>query len=140
MTFLNMIYLIPGSIFRQGEQPDRVAGECDSEHQARPKVYQELAPTHTSCHTDTGIKTLTARGLCAQGSCDTRPTFTSMGLVGLRQRDGCDSVSASEGMSVVHTGRGTVRPVIHTAMGAVPVVGHCTVQSEIEQGACFEEI
>ena len=63
-----------------------------------------------------------------------------MGLVGLRQRDGCDSVSASEGMSVVHTGRGTVMPVVHTVMGAVPVVGHCTVQSEIEQGACFEEI
>ena len=63
-----------------------------------------------------------------------------MGLVGLRQRDGCDSVSASEGMSVVHTGRGTVKPVVHTVMGAVPVVGHCTVQSEIEQGACFEEI
>ena len=52
------------SLFRQedeeqGEQPDRVAGQCEGEHHARPKVYQNSAPDHNPNRTDTENATLT---------------------------------------------------------------------------------
>ena len=65
----------------QAEQVDRVAGQAAGGPQARPEADPDLAPEGYPSHRGT-VKVI-ARGLCAQTSCDTIPTFPSRLKLGL---------------------------------------------------------